>query len=73
MEEYKEVKLKKYRTIICFSVFYLTFFGGKFYKTDEIFGWTNLRQQKVKYRRKYFNEFYYQMEYTKWMHKWIKL
>ena len=48
MEDYKEVKLKKYRTTICFSVLYLTFFGGKFYKTDELFGWTNLRQQKVK-------------------------
>jgi hypothetical protein len=69
----EEIKLNKYRTTICFSVFYLTFFGGKFYKTDELFGWTNLRQQKVKYRRKYFNEFYYQMEYTKWMRKWIKL
>jgi hypothetical protein len=73
MEEYQEIKLEKYRTIICFSVLYLTFFGGKFYKTDELFGWTNLRQQKVKYRRKYFNEWYYQMEWTPWRFKWIKL
>jgi hypothetical protein len=73
MEDYQEIRLEKYRTIICFSVLYLTFFGGKFYKTDELFGWTNLRQQKVKYRIKYFNEFYYQMEWTPWRFKWIKL
>jgi hypothetical protein len=66
----EEIRLNKYRTIICFSVLFLTFFGGKFWFTDEIFGVKILKQQKIKYRYEYFNEFYYRNEWTKFRYKW---
>ena len=69
MEDYQEIKLNKYREVICFSVLFLTFFGGKFYKTNEFFGWTKVRQQKIKIRQQYLNEYNYRLQWVK-QYKW---
>lgn len=69
MEDYQEVKLDKFRNVISFSLFFITFFG-EIHFTKEIFGWVVLRQEKIKYRSFYFNEFYYQNEWMPWKYSW---
>lgn len=69
MEDYEEIKLNKYREVICFSVLFLTFFAGKFYKTNELFGWTKIRQRKIKIRQQYLNEYNYRLQWVK-QYKW---
>lgn len=73
MNDYEEIKLEKYRCVICFSVLFLTFFGGKFWFTDEIFGVKIIKQQKVKYRYTFLDEWDYQIKWRKFKYKWIKL
>ena len=72
MEDYQEIKLEKFRNVICFSVLFLTFFAGKFYRTNELFGWTKVRQQKIKIRQNYLNEHTYTINWVK-TYKWITI
>lgn len=73
-EDYQEIKLEKFREVICFSVLFLTFFAGKFYRTNEIFGWTKIQQQKIKYRETYFDDGWSYMTYWgNWKYKWITI
>lgn len=48
-----EIRLKKFRSVYTISVFFLTFFGGRFYITDEFFHFVKVRQQKVRINGKY--------------------
>lgn len=73
MEDYQEIKLEKYREVICFSVLFLTFFAGKFWLTNEIFGVKILKQQKIKYRYTLLDEWDYQIKYSKFKYKWITI
>ena len=67
--DYQEIKLEKFRNVICFSLFFLTFFAGKFYRTNELFGWTKIRQQKIKIRQNYLDEYDYTINWVK-TYKW---
>ena len=69
MEDYEEIKLNVYREVICFSLFFFSFFAGNFYKTNEFFGWTKVRQRKIKIRQQYLNEYNYRLEWVK-KYKW---
>lgn len=69
----EEIKLDKYRDVICFSLLFLTFLSGELIVTDEICGFCKIRQQKLKYRELYFNEWYYRNEWTKFKYKWVSI
>lgn len=64
------VKLDKYRQIVCFSFCFLTFFGGNLYITKEFCNFVTLKQQKIKERRSYFDEWNYQEVWDDWLYKW---
>ncbi len=65
MKNYQEKKLKKFRNIVCFSFLFVSFFCGEFWFTGHLFGWHKIRQQKIKIRQQYLNEFNYQLEWYK--------
>ena len=65
----EEIRLNKFRTVWTFSFFFLTFFGGRFYITNEFCHFVRLRQQKVKIRRSYLDEFDYQIRWVR-EYKW---
>ena len=65
----EEIRLNKFRTVWSFSFFFLTFFGGRFYLTNEFCHFVKIRQQKVKIKTEYFDEWYYQIHYI-WRYKW---
>lgn len=69
MNDIEEIRLKKFRTVWSFSFFFLTFFGGRFYITNEFFHFCKIRQQKVKIRRSYLDEFDYQIKWVKY-YRW---
>ena len=69
MEDYQEIKLNVYRDVICFSVLFFSFFGGKLYYTGHFFGVKNLKQQKIKIRQQYLNEYNYRLQWGK-KYKW---
>ncbi len=65
----EEIRLNKFRTVWSFSFFFLTFFGGRFYLTNEFSHFVQIRQQKVKIRVRRLDAFDYQV--YKW--KTIKI
>jgi hypothetical protein len=67
MNDIEEIKLNKFREVWSMSIFFITFFGGRFYLTNEFFHIVRLQQQKVKIRTSYLNEFDYQ---TYWLKKY---
>lgn len=67
--DYEEIKLNKYREVVCFSVFFFSFFGGKFYYTGHFFGIKSIKQQKFKIRKQYLNEYNYRLQWVK-QYKW---
>lgn len=69
MEDYQEIKLEKYREVICFSLLFFSFFGGKFWFTGHLFGWHKIRQEKIKIRQQYLNEYNYRLQWVK-KYKW---
>lgn len=69
MNDIQEIKLNKFRQVWSFSFFFLTFFGGRFYITNEFCQFVQIRQQKVKIRRSYLDEFDYQIRWVKY-YKW---
>ena len=73
MEDYQEIKLNKFREVVIFSLFFISFFSGELFLTNEFFGWVKIKQQKIKYRYKYFNEWYYRDEWTPWRFKWVRI
>lgn len=68
MEDYQEIKLDKFREVWSISIFFLTFFGGRFYLTNEFCHFVKIRQQKVKIRTSHLNEYDYQIY---WLKKYI--
>ena len=70
--DYQEINLNKFRNVISFSFFFITFFG-EIHFTKEVFGWCVIRQEKIKYRNTYFNEWYYMKEWTPWKYRWITI
>ena len=73
MEDYEEIKLEKYREVICFSFLFLVFLSGELIITKEVFGFVKINQQKVKYRYREFEEFNYSFFWTPFKYKWIKI
>lgn len=73
MEDYEEIKLEKYREVICFSFLLLVFLSGELIITKEVFGFVKINQQKVKYRYREFEEFNYSFFWTPFKYKWIKI
>lgn len=73
MEDYQEIKLNKFRNVISFSLFFITFFGGEIHFTKEMCGFVTIRQEKIKYRATYFNEWYYIEEWMPWKYRWITI
>lgn len=69
MNDIEEVRLKKFRSVYTISIFFLTFFGGRFYITNEFFHFVRLKQQKCKIRIEHFDEWDYQTYYV-WKYKW---
>lgn len=69
MNDIEEIRLKKFRSVFTISIFFLTFFGGRFYITDEFFYFVRLKQQKVKIRRSYLDEYNYQIRWVKY-YRW---
>lgn len=74
MEEYQEIKLNKFREVVVFSFFFLSFFSGRFFITDEFCGWIRIKQQKTKYRTKWFDSgLTFQEYWSEWKYKWRKI
>jgi hypothetical protein len=69
MNDIEEIRLKKFRSVGSFSLLFLTFFGGRFYLTNEFCHFIQIRQEKVKIRRSYLDEFDYQIKWVKY-YKW---
>ena len=67
--EYQEIKLENFRYVICFSVFFFSFFGRKFYYTGHFFGIKQIKQQKIKIRQQHLNEYNYRLQWVK-QYKW---
>lgn len=64
-----EIKLNKFREVCTISIFFLTFFGGRFYVTNEFYHFVKIRQQKVKIKIEDFDEWTCQTHYI-WMYYW---
>lgn len=60
----EEIRLNKFREVWSMSIFFITFFGGRFYLTNEFFHFVQIKQQKVKIKVEVFGEFYV------WRYKW---
>lgn len=74
MNDIEEIRLKKFRSVYTISFFFLTFFGGRFYITNKFSDCVKIRQQKVRIRRSYLDEFDYQIRWVKSYHwKTIKI
>jgi hypothetical protein len=69
MENYQEIKLEKCRRVIVFSFFFLTFLSQELIVTKEFFGFSQIKQQKVKIRRSYLDEYDYQIRWVKY-YRW---
>lgn len=70
----EEIKLNKFREVWSISIFFMTFFGGRFYLTNEFCHFVKIRQQKVKIRRSYLDEAKYEIRWVKSYHwKTIKI
>ena len=70
--DYQEIKLNKFRNVISFSFCFITFFSAEIHFTKEVFGWCIIRQQKIKTRTSYLNEYDYQIYWLK-KYKWITI
>ena len=69
MRKYKEIPISKFREVICFSVIFYSFFGGKLYYTGEFFGIKKIKQQRFKTEYLDFNEYnssFFWREIYKW-------
>ena len=66
MKDYQIKKLKEFREIEVFSLFFISFAGI----TNKFFGRKKLKQQRIKTRYTYLNEFDYQIYWTKWKKSW---
>lgn len=64
-----EIKLNKFREVWSMSIFFLTFFGGRFYLTNEFFHFVKIRQRKVKIKVEVFDEWDY-LTYNIWKYHW---
>lgn len=69
MNDIEEIKLEKCRKVIVFSFFSLTFLSQKLIVTKEFFGFSQIKQQKVRIRRSYLDEFDYQIKWVKY-YRW---
>jgi hypothetical protein len=69
MNDIEEIKLNKFREVWSMSIFFITFFGGRFYLTNEFCHFCKIRQRKIRYRTTYFNEWTYQTHYI-WRYYW---
>jgi hypothetical protein len=71
VSDFQEIRLDKYREVISFSILYITFFGGKFHFTNEIYGKVKLKQRKIKTRYKWFDDGWtYQEYWSLWQYEW---
>lgn len=70
--DYQEIKLNKFRNVISFSFCFITFFGAKIHFTKEFCNFVRLRQQKIKTRTSYLNEYDYQIYWLK-KYKWVTI
>lgn len=66
MEDIQIKRLSKFRQRVVISVFGFIYVGGNFYWTGELLSYTTILEEKIKWRSLYFNEWYYQPEYTNW-------
>jgi len=73
MEDYQEIKLNKFRDVVVFSFFFISFFSGELFLTGEFCGWKKIKQQKIKYRYTILDEWDYQIKFSKFKYKWIKI
>lgn len=74
MEDYEEVKLEKYREVIVFSFFFISFLSGELFFTKEFCGFIRVAQQKIKYRETWFDDGWtYQSYWKPYKYKWIKI
>lgn len=69
MKDYQIKKLKEFREIEVFSLFFISF-AENFILTNKFFGRKKLKQQRIKTRYTYLNEFDYQIYWTKWKKSW---
>lgn len=69
MKDYQIRRLNKFRDIEVFSLFFISF-AGKFLITNKFFGKIKVRQQRIKFRYCYLNEFNYKVRWKKWQKKW---
>lgn len=67
---YQEKRLSKTKEITVFCFLFLTFIGGNLEFAPKLFGYKKARVQLVKYRYKYFEEWYYQEVWGEWLFKW---
>lgn len=70
MEDFKIKRLGKFRHRIVISIFGFIFVGENFYYTGELLSYVTILEEKVKTRSLYFNEWYYQPEWSNWKFKW---
>lgn len=70
MDDYKEIKLNKFRTVVCYSVLFFSFFGGKFYYTGNFFGLKQIKQQRIKIKYRYFDDGWSYNNYIVTEYKW---
>ena len=69
MEDYQEIKLNKFRKVIVFSFFFISFLSGELFFTKEFCGFIRVVQQKIKIRQQYLNEYNYRLQWVK-QYKW---
>ena len=69
MKDYQIKKTKEFREIEVFSLFFISF-AGNFILADKFFGRIKVKQQRIKIRYAYLNEFDYQIYWTKWEKSW---
>jgi len=70
MENIQIKRLGIFHKITLFSLLGITVYEDEFHWTGIMFGYSNLIFEKIKTRYLYFNEYYYQMEYTDWRYSY---
>lgn len=70
MEDYQEIRLKKYRTRKLFSLLGITWNGYDFYWTGVLLGNVTVVEEKFKSRETYLNEYDYRFYYSEWKYFW---
>lgn len=70
MDDFQEIRLKKYRTRKLFSILGITWNGYDFYWTGKLLGNVTVVEEKFKSRETYLNEYDYTFRWSDWKYFW---